>query len=281
MPGVPIPSCAFPYPAPVCWDDGSFIGQENDPTTVAEMHSWGSGDLATDAKFTYYHQASTEIDEGFSINRSSWSIAGQVTMNEDKSSSYAVSNDPESHWGYEITPIFTYDLWHDHIFCNLGGPPKEYDGGYFTSPSHCCSGIGPGADVSAMDGLPQYRQHDTNLTMFSFWDRGCSGKSFYTKHTSTTDRYSFAASAFGFNVGATSSWGNGMEIDYTFNVPTAYPRACYYPTNTFYLWGGKWEHNPDDASTLYAYTWPGAPNGDLGPFPAYPPHACYGGICPT
>lgn len=100
-----------------------------------------------------------------------------------------------------------------------------------------------------------------------------------TKNLGKTDRYTFAAEAFGFSIGVTSTWGNGMSETYNFNSSYAgTPRWIYF------LWGPHHEMSTNDAAWLDAYTWPSATNdgtgGNLGLTNGYiASPACYGDVC--
>jgi hypothetical protein len=258
-----------------CYPGSAFKIQGNIYTTVAELHQDGYNILPEYAWFEYIHQASSELDLGVKLNGGPWEISGVTNFNQEKGTTTGIGGITDQLWGHEIQPMMAYDWMHDSVDCPSGpGEGVRVDSADHISPVSCCSGIRWGIDMSGLDGLYEYQRHLALTPNYMF---GFPPNSEQKKTTGTTDRYSAGANVFGFEVGVTSSWGNGMDIDYQF----ARGGSGGITWQVFWLWGQHYESTFASAAALDAYTW-NPP--DLIPQPVYdapsPQTVCYGGDCP-
>jgi hypothetical protein len=167
-----------------------------------------------------------------------------------------------------MRPVFFYEENLDHKMCEGATAPN---GIYTIDPFQCCNGLNFGADLSGLDGETEYNWHYEDRGKAGYWDRQS-----YTKNQGATDRYSAAASVFGFTIGTTSEWGSGMEIDYAFNSQNYSGQA----NRIYWLWGQQHEDSLNAAGAIDVYTWdvPGQDPGAAPPVGPAPP-ICYGGVC--
>lgn len=280
------PSGAFVLPVP------SFPALSQ---TVAEIHSDagvggpGSQSWPELATFRYWNKAASQVDIGESADGNLWAFHGMVTFNTEKGTSNTWYTDPQADsWAYTARPTVKYKRMRDRVICPQVG---SQDGDFHVTPDSCCDGESwGGPSLSGLDSLQEYQHHRVlDPTHERVW--GNQPNSAATKTRGMTERFEGAASAFGFSLGVTSQYGNGMELLYDFDdgATGAGGYSVMGPHyvgpitwKIYWLWGQAYEDSFQDASTIDAFTWADAfTDPGTGTTSAIPPGPfCYGTVCP-